>query len=309
MQSNIVHNFLKRRGITDDVITQFGIHEGEQSYLGSCIVIPIMDSNGDFSFNKYRRHPLNETKPKYIYDKGSKTQLFGAHLIKDKDKVLITEGEMDALVAWSSHIPAVSSTGGAMSFKEEWAELLKGKEVYVCFDNDEAGGKGLVRVLNIIPDVRIIFLPDAPHIKDISDYVAHGGDLHALMKTPKVFGSEASILEDRSERLALFKSVHFHEAWIDEQAQKNKTAVRSLRKQLNDSKIEKAKQYPIPELLKLDRQNKHLCIWHKENTPSLTYFPDNNKVYCFGCNKSADAIDVYRHLHNKSFKEALEDLT
>ena len=94
---------------------------------------------------------MQDDKPKYIYDKGSKISLYGWWKAKTEKSILITEGEMDSLVAWSANIPAVSSTGGASSFQSEWAELFKDKDVTICFDNDSAGGVGMVKTLKIIP--------------------------------------------------------------------------------------------------------------------------------------------------------------
>lgn len=35
----------------------------------------------------------------------------------------------------------------------------------------------------------------------------------------------------------------------------------------------------------LNKQNKTLCIWHNEKTPSLSFSPSKQIFYCFGCNK------------------------
>lgn len=301
-------DWLYRRKITNSVIKDFGIKVGNHPSLGECIVIPVKDENGTFSFNKYRRNPLDTNTPKYLYDKGGEKTLYGAFKIKNEKKVLITEGEMDALVAWSANIPAVSGTGGAGTFAEEWVELLRDKEVVVCFDNDEAGGNGMAKVLDLIPWAKLLFLPDRPGIKDISDYVTNGGDLQSLIETSVRLTCLEDVIQDRSERVSLWKSTFFHDAYI-----KNHTKPIPEKKEHRDrskinDKLLKAKLYPIDTLITFNRDGKAPCVWHNERTGSMHYYPDNNRVHCFGCNKGGDAIDVYRQMHGCSFTEAVKAL-
>lgn len=73
--------------------------------------------------------------------------------------------------------------------------------------------------------------------------------------------------------------------------------------------IQKAKAYPITDLLEFNRANKAKCIFHEDKDPSLTYYPKTNSVYCWGCNTYADSIKVYRQLKNCSFIEAVKQLS
>ena len=310
MQENIVFkNWLKHRQISNSIIEEFSIHWGTNAIFGECIVIPVLDSKGEFSFNKYRRNPMVDAKPKYLYDKGGRITLYGLFKAQKEKSILITEGEMDCLVAWSANIPSVTSTGGSNSFQEEWAKLLKDKEITICFDNDESGGTGMVKILKFLPHAYIVFLPDRPGIKDISDYVANGGDLTELIRTRVHFTCLQDVIDDRSKRLSIWQSTWFHDAYIKEHTKP--IYVQSEWKGSNDGDaIARAKQYPIGNLIKFDRMSKALCIWHSENSPSLHYYKDTNTVYCFGgCGKHGDSIDVYRQLHNCSFKEAIKNLT
>jgi DNA primase len=178
------------------------------------------------------------------------------------------------------------------------------KEVVVCFDNDKAGGEGMVKVLDCLPHAKILFLPDRPNMKDITDYVASGGDLHNLLKTAKSFPDIASVKDDMISRIASFQSIFFHEEYIKAHTKNN---TKYERKTFSNDLITNAKLYPIPNLLNFT-QNKTLCPFHNEKTPSFTYFPDTNTCYCFGCAKLSDSIDIYRHINNCSFKEAVTDL-
>lgn len=308
MQENsFLQNWFSHRKISDLILSEFNVHWGISPIMGECIVIPVKDEAGNFSFNKYRRDPRTDIKPKYMYDKGGKVTLYGWWKAHSNKNILVTEGEIDCLTSWSQNIPAVTSTGGALSFQEEWAELFKDKEVTLLFDNDEAGGNGMAKVLKLIPHAYICFIPDRPGIKDISDYVSAGGNLHELLKTRKRFASIEDIMNDKKERQATWQSVWFHEAYI--QANTVPAYANKTHKQTSNDKLTRAKQYPITNLLKFNHAGKALCIWHSEKTPSLHYYADTNTVYCFGgCGKHADAIDVYRQINNCSFNEAVKAL-
>ena len=300
MQSNsIFSDWLSASHISTKVQEDFGISFTDK------IIIPVHDADGNFLFNKYRRSPLTEVGPKYSYDKGGKVTLYGWDKAKDHKTILITEGEKDCLVAWSHNIPAVTSTGGAMSFQEEWAELFKDKEVIICFDNDYAGSEGMVKVLDMIPHAKVLFIPDSPNVKDISDYAARGGNLHDLLRTSKLLKDISDVQQDRQNRIATFQSIHFHESYIKEHTKK--APVIKKRNSLSSDVVENAKAYPMTNMIEF-KQNKACCPFHNEKTPSFTYYPENNTAYCFGCSKVADSIEIYQHIHNCSFKKAVEEL-
>lgn len=295
------------------------VQEDFQLSFGNDIAIPVHDVDGNFSFNKYRRSPLIEDGPKYRYDTGGKVSLYGIHKAKAHDAILITEGEFDCLVAWSCNIPAVTSTGGAQSFQKEWvdyfivpigkvantdAELRK--DVIICYDNDHAGAEGMVKTLEILPWAKVVFIPDIPNVKDISDYVNMGGNLTELLKSARHFDSIVDVKEDMGRRIALFQSIYFHEAYIKAHTKVNRETVK--RKTFSSNAITNARGYPIPNLLEF-KQSKARCLFHAEKSASLHYYPATNSCYCFGgCGRAYDAIDIYQKQNNVGFKEAVNQL-
>lgn len=309
MQFNsVVIDWLRQRKISESIQERFNVKAGAQSMLGECIVIPVYDCNGIFLFNKYRRSPLSDDGPKYMYDKGAHTELYGAWEVKDgMPHVLVTEGELDALVAWSANIPAVSSTGGSKAFPPGWASFFEGKEVTICFDNDQAGAEGAVMALDVVPHAKILLLPDAGGVKDLSDYAAKGGDVAELVKIARHYATLEDVLGDRAERLALWKSTHFHDAYIKRHAEKMRPK-KERSPRIDGDDVGRAKGYPIDDLLQFNAARSAKCIWHNEKSASLHYYPEDNHVYCFGCGKSGDAIDVYRQINNCSFQEAVKFL-
>lgn len=270
--------------------------------MGEAIKIPINDTG----YAKYRRDPAEDVKPKYIADRGLKATLYGWPLAKEHDHILITEGELDCLVAWSRKIPAVSSTAGARTFLPEWAQWLATKQVTICFDNDDTGAEAMVLVLKMIPHAKIMLIPERPNVKDITDYVQHGGDLHELMRTAKHYTSLDQVKEERAQRKSVFDSVRFHDAYIEEFTPKRMPNSRARSTEANTD-VERAKAIPVTQIMQFTHR-KAPCVWHDERTPSMHYYPKTNSVYCFGCGKHGDTIDVYRQIHNCDFKTALNEL-
>lgn len=99
--------------------------------------------------------PTGLVQKKYRPCTGRPLPLFGAHLLsKDRSlPVLIIEGELDTIAAWQYGYTesAVSSTAGAGTFKEEWADLLEPyKSFLLCHDDDEAGHAGAEKVATLL---------------------------------------------------------------------------------------------------------------------------------------------------------------
>lgn len=301
MQDNRLLHWLQTRGVSSSVIEIFNIKITDHWEMGECIKIPINDTG----LAKYRRDPAQDVRPKYIADKGLKATLFGWDKAKESKNILVTEGELDALVAWSNNIPAVSSTAGALTFNEEWIEWLQTKEVTLCFDNDKTGAEGMVKILKQLPQVKVVLIPQRPHIKDLTDYVQYGGDIHGLLKTARHYQDIEQVKDERADRVSVFESVIFHDEYIE--VFTPKVVPNSYYKAKDDTKIERAKSYPISNLIDF-KHKKACCIWHNEKTPSLAFYPKTNSVYCFGCGKSGDAIDVFRQIHGCTFKQAVEEL-
>lgn len=335
MKLNKDHHFyqwLNKRGVSEEVMALFNLSIHDHPQIGECIRIPYSEHHA-----KYRRDPLDERKPKYLYDQGGKVTLYGFDKLlgspkvqetvrniakrtnSDEDlllrvnargmikSVVITEGELDALVLWSLNIPAVSSTGGALSFQSEWAIDLANFQVYVCFDNDDAGAEGMVKVLKYIPDAKVIFIPEQPHVKDISDFVSRGGDFHALMATARSYANITEVDEERQQLAAKWLPTRFHDAYINANRPQNRTN-REVSKYTGNDKVLRAKSYPMTNLIDF-RQKKACCPWHSEKSPSLAYYPKTNTAYCFGaCGRSYDSIDAYRMKYGGGFMDAVKEL-
>lgn len=161
--------YLKEHGITEKGIVEFELTADEKE-----IHIPVKDAEGNIIFYKHRNlhhDPQDSTSNKYRYDSGSSAALFNYHAVKEKSYMVICEGEIDCIRLNQEGIPAVSSTGGANTFLPEWAKLLEHNNIFICYDNDEAGRKGTDKVLSMLPEAKIVTLSEG---KDVCEYFATG---------------------------------------------------------------------------------------------------------------------------------------
>ncbi|MCR4334453.1 MAG: toprim domain-containing protein [Patescibacteria group bacterium] len=170
-----IREYLRKRGLTDAVIDAYKLGYG-QFYRKSWITIPIKDIYGNYSFFKLRMDPVFGND-KITYPKGAEAQLYDwDNLTKPSISLVICEGELDRLLLLSKNVPTITSTHGAMTFKDEWVEKIrKDNKIYICFDKDDAGRKGSERVAKILEsigcEIHIITLPEeVGEAGDITDY-------------------------------------------------------------------------------------------------------------------------------------------
>jgi len=172
-----IRTYLNGRAISDEMISKHKIGYG-CFYGSNWIVIPIKDLYGNYLYFKLRQDP-KAGKKKMTWP-GGDAQIFDWNtLVTAKDKILICEGEMDALVMQSFGIDCITNTHGSGTFKEEWLENFN-KELpyFVCYDNDDAGRNGAKKVAELLhkngfKDINVITLPPEVGEKgDLGDYIS-----------------------------------------------------------------------------------------------------------------------------------------
>ena len=81
-----------------------------------------------------------------------------------------------------------------------------------------------------------------------------------------------------------------------------------IKEGITDEMIQRAKEYPISDILGETTNGKYQCIDHDDHNPSMHYYKQTNSVYCFSCGYSADSIAVYQKVYNVDFKTAVKKL-
>jgi len=172
-----IRQYLNARGVSDAIIDTHKLGWGK-FYGKWWITIPVKDIYGSFQFFKLRRDP-NAGDEKITYPKGVEAQIYGWEMLAgNAGRIMICEGELDRLALLSRNVPAVTSTHGATTFKQEWVKQFERVKspLYVCYDRNDktqAGDKGAEKVLKMLSEI------DGLQLFKITlpDEVGEGGDI------------------------------------------------------------------------------------------------------------------------------------
>jgi DNA primase len=274
---------------------------------GNTITIPIYDENGKLLFNKYR-HLIGDTK--YSYDPGASATLYGLsfNAFKKAGYVILTEGEAQAAELALLGFPGISTTGGAMTWKSDWTEKFKDRDIYIAYDNDEAGYKATWMLIGHFPNAKVIFIPAG---KDLSEYLfLFSEENRADMVTKLLYG--AISIPTKTNDLKIFRnqkadiiSLPYIQKFIELSEQKNRVyKPKKPTKEFSDA----WRNYPIEKYIKFNGRGFANCIFHNEKSPSMGKIPGTNLVHCFGCDKTAGVADVVMQLYGMTFKQAVEEI-
>ncbi len=77
--------------------------------------------------------------------------------------------------------------------------------------------------------------------------------------------------------------------------------------QITPEMIATAKEYPMENLIEVNKAGFALCPFHNDKTPSLKIFKDN-AWKCFGCTAYGDTIEFIRKKEGLSFAAAVEKI-
>ena len=162
------------RGLEPETVARFGLG---WDALSERYTIPAVYRGLCFGIKKRASKDGGE---KYIQQAGSRVGLFNSDVLNTTDYCVICEGEIDCMTLDQAGLPAVSSTGGASTFRPQWARFFAHcKDVFVCFDNDDAGTNGALAVRALMPRARLVKVPDG--YKDINEWALGGGNVGVLL--------------------------------------------------------------------------------------------------------------------------------
>ena len=288
-----MREYLNARGIPD-VLIDFHL----LGWNGARITIPIFDREGQLAFFKLAKSPDDQSgSPKMLATPGAKAELYGwEDVLYRPGDIVICEGEFDRLALKAQGFRAATSTGGARVFRDDWAaDFAPIRNVYICFDRDAAGREGALHVGRLIPQARIIELPEE---------VGEGGDVTD-------FFVRLGHTDDDFRAL-------FEEAVPAPAAPANGRPLREPRQADGPlrQRIERLKQIAsietvIGRYVDLKSSGSALvgtCPFHQDQMPSLTVYPETGTFYCFGCGAHGDVISFLREIEGLRFFEALDVL-
>lgn len=183
------------------------------------------DADGRVCFSVYRlEHPQKRKEfvqctPFAPSIRDAEKHLYNLPTIAQSSWAVLAEGEKDAntLIAWG--IPATTCNNGAANWRDEYTEELRGKDVVICRDNDDAGLaharivasklKGAAKSIRVIcpyPD----YSPN--HGGDVSDWVAQKGGSHekfvALLTSSKPLKDDDALFSAEDYSVAQAKKAN-----------------------------------------------------------------------------------------------------
>ena len=282
-----IRAYLHGRGIDDATLERFLI-----GWSGWRITIPIYDRGGRVTFFKLAKDPADSgDSPKMLATPGSAAELYGWERVKsDAPYVIVCEGEFDRLVLETRGFPAVTSTGGAFTFRLEWAQALTAIDtVYISYDVDAAGQMGALRLARLVPHARLVQLPaEVGEAGDVSDFFIRLGRSPEDFQT--LLANAAQAPPDTSVRRTSTRPEERCEI----------EAVKAM------IRIEDITPHYVQDLTITGRVTTGRCPFHADRTPSLVLYPDTQSFYCFGCRASGDVIALIMKAERLSFRDAVQ---
>lgn len=171
--TSVVSDWLSDRGLSESTIAEFKIAEQTRGNGATYAIFPYL-RDGELVNAKYRNIA---DKKDMRQESGAEPCLFGWHLVDPSRRVIaIAEGEIDAMTLHQVGIPALSVNAGAGNHQwidSDWSKLERFSEIYLCYDNDEAGKKGAKEVANRLglDRCRLVSFDDS---KDANDFLRTG---------------------------------------------------------------------------------------------------------------------------------------
>lgn len=161
-------NYWYSRGLNDRSIDEFFL-----GWDGKRYTIPALYRLQPFGVKRRQSEIDDGITAKYTQVAGGIVGIFNSDALLSARRCIICEGEIDAMLLSQLGYVAVTSTGGAGTWKSEWARHFTHiPEIIILFDNDEAGRNGERLVRASMRRAEIVHLPDA--VKDVGELFTNG---------------------------------------------------------------------------------------------------------------------------------------
>lgn len=195
-------NGMPAKGLTLKTLNKFGVvwraemrpdgtpeteHEGDfYSFVGSkegVVGFPYFSWDGKLIGAKFRNFAQEKkTGKKSMWFEGDSKEItwFGINTLNEKaNKLVLTEGESDTLtlsqvLSSEYNVLGVSGAGGVeKAIRGSFKQLRKYKEIYLCFDSDDAGVDAREKALTLLPPgcSRVVNLPAG--VKDVNELLVN----------------------------------------------------------------------------------------------------------------------------------------
>lgn len=135
------------RMLTDKIIDRFKL-----GYYNGWFTIPLYLNDSLYNIQLRREIPDKRILSWYS---GKHPVMFNEDVLEYSRVVFLTEGPVDAMLLTQYGFPALSHNGGAGYWTDTWfSKFRRVKEVFILYDNDDAGIKGAVKVASVLGEYR-----------------------------------------------------------------------------------------------------------------------------------------------------------
>ena len=168
------------RMLTDSTIDRFKL-----GYNNGWYALPIY-KDGEFYNIQFRR----DEPEKGITQRYKRPPfLFNSAILNVVSEVIFTEGIVDAILLSQMGFPAVSKNTGASGWYPEWAYYFRAiDKIYMLFDNDEAGERGMKKGSEILGTHRCSGYTFSDFEKKGYDVIDYFRDGHTKKDLTKLLG-------------------------------------------------------------------------------------------------------------------------
>jgi len=141
-------NTIPDEGDIREALKEIGIlNERGHEFFYGCAVFPLFDENKD-CVGLYGRK-ITDNEPAHLYLPGPRRGVFNYQAAKRSKSIILTESIIDALTLYNAGFKDVIPCYGVNGFTRDQLDLLtrsQVKEVYICFDLDDAGKEGAEKI-------------------------------------------------------------------------------------------------------------------------------------------------------------------
>ncbi len=208
-------NTIPDDGDIGEALKETGIlnHRGHELFYG-CAVFPVFNENKDCVGIYGRR--ITEGETAHLYLPGPRRGVFNYQAAKRSSSLILTESIIDALTLYNTGFKDVIPCYGVNGLTDDHLTLFlqhQTKHLFICFDGDDAGDQGAVRLAGRFKEkginASLVRLPEVPGTDkvDINSFFSLTADAPAIFE--QLLHSANSRAAIRSEKLIKHEEKHY----------------------------------------------------------------------------------------------------
>ena len=200
-----LHQALPKSGALIQSLKTLGVLNARgQEHFRGCVTVPIFDAAGNVSGIYGRR--VTDNEPKHLYLPGPHRGVWNGTAAKINQTLFITEAILDGMSLWQAGFKNVIALYGANGWTDDHEKLLRENNttgIYLCLDNDPAGGEATARLEKLLAEghqpplvkhVHVVKWPEG--VKDANEFFgssrAGHPDFEALLKAAHPLPDDAN---------------------------------------------------------------------------------------------------------------------